>query len=58
MGTDETIFHESMHADNRSDLDQIRWELVQERARGRVKDAQIAELTALLDQATKPETEA
>lgn len=54
LGTDETIFHESMHADNRSDLDQIRWELVQERARGKVKDALIAELTEMLDAATTP----
>lgn len=54
MNPDETIFHESMHADNRSDVDQMRWELVQERARGKVKDARIAELTALLETATTP----
>lgn len=54
MDPSEQIFHESMHADNRTDLDAMRWEMVQERARGRVKDAQIAELTALLETATAP----
>ena len=54
MDTDEQIFHESIHADNRSDIDSARWALVQERARGKVKDALIAELTALLETATDP----
>ncbi|AIX99764.1 hypothetical protein ART_0166 [Arthrobacter sp. PAMC 25486] len=54
MDADEQIFHEHIHAANRSDVDSLRWELLQERARGRVKDAQIAELTALLDAATDP----
>lgn len=54
MNADETIFHESMHADNRGDIDRFRWELVQERARSKVKDALIAELTEMLDAATTP----
>ena len=54
MDAAEEIFHESIHADNRSDLDGLRWALVQERARGKVKDGIIAELTGLLDTATAP----
>lgn len=50
----EQIFHDHIHATNRSDVDNLRWELVAEQARGKVKDAQIAELTALLDEATDP----
>lgn len=54
MNPDEQIFHEHIHAANRSDVDSLRWELVQEQARGKVKDAQIAELESLLDAETQP----
>ncbi|AIY01219.1 hypothetical protein ART_1620 [Arthrobacter sp. PAMC 25486] len=54
MDADEQIFHEHIHAANRSDVDSLRWELLQEQARGTVKDARISELTALLETATDP----
>lgn len=49
------VMHESIHAQHRQDLSNIHWELVQAKARERVKDLRIAELEALLEQATNPD---
>lgn len=48
------IMHESIHAQHRQDVSNLHWELVQSKAREKVKDLRIAELEALLEQATDP----
>jgi hypothetical protein len=48
------IMHESIHAQHRQDISELHWALVQSKAREKAKDRRIADLEALLDQATTP----
>ena len=48
------LMHASVHAEYREALADAQWKLAQANALGKVKDARIAELEALLDEATTP----
>lgn len=49
------ILHDSIHFQHRQDISNLHWDLVQSKAREKVKDLRIAELEALLEQATAPD---
>lgn len=49
------LMHASIHAEYREALADAQWKLAQANARDKVKDARIAELEALADEATRPE---
>ena len=48
------VIHDSIHSQHRQDISNLHWELVQSKAREKVKDLRIAELEDLLEQATTP----
>lgn len=48
--------HESIHVHYRQKLSDLEWELAQSLAREKVKDGRNAELVALLDAVTTPES--
>ena len=54
MDQEAQALHEQIHVQHRQMLLDVQWELVQAKAQVTVKEARIAELTALLDAATTP----
>lgn len=54
MDPDIEAIHESIHAEYKQKLADAEWDAAVQRANVKARDGIIAELTALLDTATKP----